>query len=168
MRLPRLGVPLLTSPEQARAMYAGGRGNAAARRWARFWVAVLGLGLLPGHGVVLEVPGRRSGKLRRFPLVEVRLGRDRYLVSMLGEECNWVRNVRAAGGTVRLRHGKVEEVRLVDVSAEQRAHVLKRYVDRAPGARPHIPIDRRQDVSAFETIAARYPVFRIEPKPRPW
>ena len=43
-------------------MYEGGRGNAAARRYARFWVAVLGRGLLPGRGVVLEVRGRNWGE----------------------------------------------------------------------------------------------------------
>jgi hypothetical protein len=80
---------------------------------------------------------------------------------MLGEECNWVRNVRAAGGAVKLRHGGVESVQLVEVPVEQRAGVIKRYVERAPGARPHIPVDRSADVSVFETIAARYPVFRI-------
>src|SRR5450755_2383610 len=96
-------LPFLNSPEQARAMYEGGRANAVARRYARFWVAVLGRGLLPGRGAVLEVPGRNSGQPRRFPLVEARIDRDRYLVSMLGEECNWVRNVRAVDGVVKLR-----------------------------------------------------------------
>jgi hypothetical protein len=94
-------------------------------------------------------------------LVEARIDRERYLVSMLGDECNWVRNVRAAGGVVKLRHGSVESVQLVEVPVEQRAGVIKKYVERAPGARPHIPVDRSADVSVFETIAARYPVFRI-------
>ncbi len=142
-------------------MYEGGRANPVARRYARFWVAVLGRGLLPGPGVVLEVPGRNTGELRRFPLVEVRIDQERYLVSMLGQQCNWVRNVRAADGVVKLRHGDVEPVQLVEVPVGQRAHVIKRYVTKAPGARPHIPVDRRADVSAFETIADRYPVFRI-------
>ena len=32
-----------------------------------------------------------------MPLVVATVGGERYLVSMLGEEVNWVRNVRAAG-----------------------------------------------------------------------
>lgn len=142
-------------------MYEGGRANAVARCYARFWVAVLGHGLLPGRGVVLEVAGRNSGELRRFPLAEVRIAGERYLVSMLGEECNWVRNVRAAGGLVKLRHGSVESVRLVEVPVDGRPPVIKRYLECVPGARPHIPLDRRADVSAFATLANRYPVFRI-------
>jgi hypothetical protein len=142
-------------------MYEGGRANAVARRYAHFWVVVLGRGLLPGPGVVLEVPGRNTGELRRFPLVEARIDHERYLVSMLGEHSNWVQNARAAGGIVKLRHGGVESVQLVEVPAGQRAHVIKRYLQKAPGARPHIPVDRRADLSTFETIADRYPVFRI-------
>ncbi len=161
MKIGRAHLPFLNSPEEARAMYAGGRANNVARRYARFWVAVLGRGLLPGPGVVLEVPGRRSGAPRTFPLVEARLDHRRYLVSMLGEDCNWVRNVRAADGAVKLRHGHLEAVQLVEVPVRERAPVLKRYLKRAPGARPHIPVDHRAELSAFETIADRYPVFRI-------
>ncbi|MGO9789462.1 MAG: hypothetical protein ACLP8S_08045 [Solirubrobacteraceae bacterium] len=47
------------------------------------------------------------------------------------------------------------------MAVAQRARVIKRYVEQAPGARPHIPVDRREDVRVFEAIADRYPVFRI-------
>jgi hypothetical protein len=37
---------------------------------------------------------------RKLPAVKpVVVGGERYLVSMLGEEVNWVRNVKAAGAT---------------------------------------------------------------------
>ena len=140
-------------------MYAGGRANVTARHYTRFWAAVFSR--LPGRWVVLEIPGRSSGQLRRFPLGETRLNGDRFLVSMLGSNCNWVRNVKAADGLVTLRHGRAEAARLVEVPVDQRARILKRYVEQVPGARPHIPVDRAADVRAFETIAASYPVFRI-------
>jgi hypothetical protein len=38
---------------------------------------------------------------------------------------------------------------------------LRRYLKLAPGARPHIPVDRRAPLAEFEAIAADYPVFRI-------
>ncbi len=37
---------------------------------------------------------------------------ERYLVSMLGEEANWVKNVRAAEGKASLVHGTREHVLL--------------------------------------------------------
>lgn len=161
MKLGPIHVPFVHSAQEARAMYEGGQANPAARRYARFWVAVLGRGLLTWPGVVLDVRGRQSGATRSFPLLEARLDGHRYLVSMLGEDCNWVRNVRAADGIADLRHGRVERVRLLDVPVNERARVIKRYLAVAPGARPHIPLDRSADLNAFETLAARYPVFRI-------
>lgn len=151
------------SDDDLRAMYAAGRGNATARRWARFWAVVQGAGLLPRRWVTLEVVGRRSGRTLRFPLGMADWAGNWYLVSMLGESCNWVRNVRAADGLVAIRHARTRSRRLVEVPVAQRAPILKRYLQKVPGARPHIPVRRNAPLAEFEAIAARYPVFRVEP-----
>ncbi|NMM23180.1 MAG: nitroreductase family deazaflavin-dependent oxidoreductase [Phycicoccus sp.] len=143
-------------------MYVGGRGNATARRYAWFWNRAFRLGLLPRRWVTLEVRGRRTGTLTRFPLGMADLGGQWYVVSMLGE-CNWVQNVRAAQGCVTLRRRRPRAVRLVEVPVEERAPVIRRYVGSVPGGRPHIPVDRHEPVEAFETIASSYPVFRVMP-----
>jgi deazaflavin-dependent oxidoreductase (nitroreductase family) len=153
----------LISDDTARAMYAGGRGNAAARRWSRFWSRAYTAGLFPRRGVTLEVPGRRTGRPTRFALVAVDHGGAWYLVSMLGESCNWVHNVRASRGlatVVRRRHRS--SVRLVEVPADERAPILRRYLAVAPGGRPHIPVDRRAPLAEFAAVASRFPVFRID------
>jgi hypothetical protein len=82
---------------------------------------------------------------------------------MLGQNVNWVRNVRAAGGRAVLRHGGREAVRLDEVDPGARAPILRRYLALAPGARAHIPVDRRAPLEEFEPIAAQIPVFRITP-----
>ena len=87
------------SDDTLRAMYRGGHAGPAARRFARAWAAVFALGLLPKRWVTLEVTGRRSGRTTRFPLGMADWNRQWYLVPMLGEHCNWVQNVRAAGGS---------------------------------------------------------------------
>jgi hypothetical protein len=38
---------------------------------------------------------------------------------------------------------------------------LRRVQQVAPGARPHISVDRRTPLEEFERIAAQYPVFRV-------
>lgn len=85
----------------------------------------------------------------------------RYLVSMLGE-VNWVRNVRANPRAALLRRGR-EEVRLVEVAPDQCAPILRKYLEIAPGARAHFPLDQHAPLPEFERIADRYPVFRAEP-----
>src|SRR5829696_9097485 len=141
--------------------YRGGRPNRMARILNRLGATVYALGVAPNYLVTLEVPGRRSGRIISFPLVMVVVGGERYLVSMLGEEVNWVRNVRAAGGNVTLHHGRREEVRLEEVAPDRRAPVLKAYLKRAPGARPHLPVDKDAPVAEFERVSPRFPVFRV-------
>lgn len=150
------------SDDELRRMYAGGRGDATARRFARVWAAVLGTGLFPRRWVTLEVAGRRTGRPTRFPLGMADWQGEWYLVSMLGDDCNWVRNVRAAGGRAILRHGRARACRLVEVPVDERAPILKRYLRKVPGARPHLPVDRHAPLAEFAAIAPRYPAFRIE------
>ena len=144
-----------------RWLYRGGRPNALARALNRGWAAIHSLGLFPNYMVTLEVMGRRSGRSISFPLAMVTLDDERYLVSMLGTEAAWVHNVRAAKGHATLRHGRTEHVVLEEIAIEKRARILKAYLRIAPGARPHIPIDRDAPLEAFETIAAQIPVFQV-------
>lgn len=145
-----------------RWMYHEGHPNMLAKIQNRGWAIIHSLGLLPESFVALEVVGRKSGKRIRFPLAMTVLNGERYLVSMLGEDTNWVRNVRAAGGKAKLIHGTSEQVLLEEVDSRQRAPILKKYLQIAPGARPHIPISKDAPVSEFEKIVQNYPIFRIE------
>jgi F420H(2)-dependent quinone reductase len=118
-------------------------------------------GIAPNYLVTLEVVGRRSGRTTSFPLVMSIVDGERYLVSMLGREVAWVRNLRAADGHALLRHGRTERVRLEEIPVEKRGTVLKAYLQRAPGARPHVPVDKDAPDEQFEAIAAEIPVFRV-------
>jgi hypothetical protein len=142
-------------------LYKGGHPNTLAKVINKGWAIIHSSGIYPNHLVTLEVMGRRSGKLISLPLALITMNGERYLVSMLGEEANWVRNVKAAGGRARLRHGRIEEVFLEEVDVPQRAAIIKAYLQIAPGARPHIPVDKDAPITEFEKIAAKYPVFRI-------
>ncbi|RKN53198.1 nitroreductase family deazaflavin-dependent oxidoreductase [Micromonospora costi] len=145
-------------------MYRTGRPNRMARVLNRISAVHFASGLLaPGHWVTLEVTGRRSGRPVSLPLVVVHHQGGRYLVSMLGPDTNWVRNVRAAGGRAVLRHRHREPVRLSEVPVAERAPLLQRYLDVAPGARPHLPFDRGAPLAEIADVAARYPVFRVDP-----
>ena len=125
------------------------------------WAAVASTGVTSNIMETLEVTGRKTGRTISQPMVVVVVDKQRYLVSMLGENVNWVQNVRAAGGRAVLRSGSREEDQLEEVPAEQRAPILKAYLQRAPGGRPHIPVDKDAPVADFEKMAADYPVFRV-------
>lgn len=144
-----------------RWMYAGQHRNRLARLLNRVDATAAAGGLGPRRLARLEVRGRRTGRRLSLPVVVTEYEGRRYLVAMLGPETNWVRNVRAAAGQAGLRHGRQEAIVLEEIDPGQRAPILRRYLQVAPGARAHFPVDRRDPVEAFEPIAGRYPVFRI-------
>jgi hypothetical protein len=149
------------SDQEARDMYRGAKGDEAARWFARLWARVFAAGLMPRRWVTLEVVGRRSGQVRRFPIGLADVGGRWFAVSMLGEDCHWVRNARATEGHVVLRRLGGRRCRLVEVPVSDRGPILQRYVEKAPGGRPHIPVGPGEDRAAFDAIADQYPVFEV-------
>jgi deazaflavin-dependent oxidoreductase (nitroreductase family) len=91
----------------------GRRGRTFVRRFAN--PLVMAFGLAGGRRSlwgVMEVPGRRSGVVRRTPVVPHVIG-DTVLIPMsYGPEVDWVKNVIAAGGGT-LRY-KRRDFRLAD------------------------------------------------------
>ncbi|HZD23456.1 MAG TPA: nitroreductase/quinone reductase family protein [Acidimicrobiia bacterium] len=148
-------------PFREKGMYRSGRPNRMARVMNRLGAWVGNAGLWRNRLVTLEVPGRRSGKVVSFPLVVARHQGELYLVSMLGEDANWVANVRAVGGHVVLVRGSRQAVHLEEVDPSLSAPILKRYLQVAPGARAHIPVDQHAPLAEFERIAPHYPVFGV-------
>ena len=118
-------------------MYAGGRADDTARRLARIWAACSAWACCPALGDAGGAgPPSRAGT--RFPLGMARLDGQWYLVSMLGERCNWVQNVRAARraghAPARSRHACRARG-----SRQRPAGSTQRYLQQVPGARPHVP-----------------------------
>jgi hypothetical protein len=154
----------MTLGDIKRWMYRGQRPNWIARTLNRAWAAVGSSGVASDYLVTLEVIGRTSGRTISLPVVVAVVDGQRYLVSMLGDNVHWVQNVRAARGRAVLRSGGREEVQLEEVPADQRAPILKAYLQRAPGARPHVPVDKDAPLAEFQRVAGTFPVFRVASK----
>src|SRR6266850_7429164 len=86
----------------------------------------LGLGF--EHTYLLEVRGRKSGKVYSMPVDLLTEGGKQYLVAPRGYT-QWVRNAEVAG-EVRLRKGRqVRKFRLRVLSEVERPPILKAYLD---------------------------------------
>jgi hypothetical protein len=145
-----------------RWLYRGGRPRLIVRSLNRFAARQFAAGLKSRPcDMTLELHGRRTGRVIALPVVVADYDGGRYLVSMLGENANWVSNVRAAEGRVVLRRRASQHVQLEEVPTPDRAPILRRYLEVAPGARPHFPVDLRSPLTEYERIASLYPVFRI-------
>ncbi|MGE3601570.1 MAG: nitroreductase family deazaflavin-dependent oxidoreductase [Dehalococcoidia bacterium] len=147
-----------------RYFYRGWRPTCFGRLWSRAWAWVTGLGLTPGILVTLQAKDPSSGRLHATVLVVARYQGQRYLVSMLGNDSEWVRNVRAAGGRAFIKRGRSHPVVLAEIAPPQRADILKAWCQVATSGRQHLPVLHHAPVAAFEAIAADYPVFRIDPE----
>lgn len=116
---------------------------------------------MPRRAASLEVTGRRSGRTISFPVVIADWEGEEYLVSMLGERANWVKNVRAAGGVAVLRRGREESVVLQELDVAARAPIIQRYAAVAPGGRPHLKLHRSASIEECQALSAGTPVFLI-------
>src|SRR5580700_144847 len=143
-----------------RWQYRGGRPGWSARITNRLGALTFAAGIGPDRAATLEVRGHKSGRIISFPVVVTDYQGERYLVSMLGQKANWVRNLRVDHHGVLVR-GRREEVTLVEDLSDKRAAILRRYLELAPGARPFFTIDRRAPLDDFERIVDEYPVFRV-------
>lgn len=145
-----------------RRLYRGGRPNWWARVQNRASAKVFAAGAVPRRAAALGVRGRRSGQVIWFPVALTEVGGERYIVSMLGRDVNWVRNLAAAKGRATLRHGRQENVRLVEVDPAVRGPILREFLRGAPGARAHVPIRLDAPAAEYQRVAVDYPTFRID------
>lgn len=133
--------------------------------------AATSLGLSPRDVITLEVPGRRSGVIRRTTMVRVTYNGGHYVVSLAGES-QWARNVRAAGGQVVIGGRRRRAARLAEVVPEQRAPVIRAYLlrwGRRPGSPPvarearyYFGVGADASLEEIQGVVEHYPVFRIQ------
>lgn len=113
--------------------------------------------------VTVVMTSHRTGESVSVPLALVRLGGQRYLVAMRGDEARWPQHVRAADGDVTLRHGRTEHVRLIELGDDraQRARVLQTYLRSNPEARHLVPVEHTAPLTDIGDVAAELPIFRV-------
>ena len=117
------------------------------------------VGLAGRHTYILTVRGRKTGKAYSTPVILIEDG-GRWLVAPYGE-VGWVRNARAAAEVEISRARRSETLRVEEVSPEQAAPVLKRYLESVAVVRPFFDVTPDSSLDEFVTEASRHPVFRL-------
>jgi len=135
--------------------------NAIERLFNRIFGLFIGLGLGMRHNYLLQVRGRKSGKLYSTPIDLLEIDGKRFLVAPRGRT-QWARNAEAAG-EIRLTKGSFRQTfRLRTIPDVEKPELLKAYLDpfRATVQR-YFPVLAGSDVQAFASIAGNYPVFEL-------
>lgn len=119
-----------------------------------------GLGIAPPFIYLLEVRGRKSGKIYSTAVNLMELNGKQFLVAPRGRT-QWVRNAEAAG-EVTLKRGARRRFRLRPLNDSEKPPVLKAYLTNYKRAvQKFFPVTPSAPVEEFAKIAGGYPVFEL-------
>lgn len=115
--------------------------------------------------MVLTVPGRTSGKPRSTPITPFAVEGRRYVVGGF-PGADWVRNARAAEAATLTQGRRSEEVRMVELPAQEARPLLRAFPTLVPTGvsfmkNAGLVTEGRPD--EFEALAGRCAVFRFDP-----
>jgi deazaflavin-dependent oxidoreductase (nitroreductase family) len=122
---------------------------------------LVGFGLGLSHNYLLQVRGRKSGRIYSTPVDVLSRDGKRYLVAPRGYT-QWVRNA-IASGTVSLKKGRrSEEFGIRLLSDDEKPEILKSYLDRYKlTVQRYFPVPAGSTTEAFRPLAGEYPVFEL-------
>jgi deazaflavin-dependent oxidoreductase (nitroreductase family) len=119
-------------------------------------------GLGPSYIRVLEVQGRRTGKIYTTPVNLLELNGRQYLVGGRGHTA-WSKNAQAVGVVTLKRGSRSQQYRTIPVPDADKPPVLKAYLQEYRGTVQRffdVPADAPLD--AFASIAHKHPVFEVK------
>lgn len=135
--------------------------TAGERFFNRIFGMLVGLGLGLPHNYLVQVRGRKSGKIYSTPIDLLELNGKRFLVAPRGRT-QWVRNAETAG-EVTLKKGRTRlHYRIQPIPDAGKPELLKAYLDRfKTTVQRYFPVPAHSQAQAFVAIAPNYPVFEL-------
>ena len=152
---PHLKLSMTSTPPEFLAPSAG------ERVFNRVFGFLVGLGLGPSYIYLLQVRGRKSGRLYSTPVDLLELGGKRFLVAPRGRT-QWVRNAETAG-EVTLKKGRTtQRFQLRPVPDANKPEILKAYLENFKSAvQRYFPVPAGSPVQAFSALTQSYPAFEL-------
>jgi len=123
----------------------------------------VGFGFGLPHNYLLQVRGRKSGRVYSTPVDLLSRNGKRYLVAPRGYT-QWVRNA-SASSTLSLKKGRrSEEFAVRMLSDDEKPEILKSYLDRYKlTVQRYFPVPAGSPIEAIRPLAGQYPVFELIP-----
>ena len=135
--------------------------SAVERIFNRIFGWVVGMGWGFSHNYLLQVRGRKSGKIFSTPVDLLVIDGKQFLVAPRGQT-QWVRNAEAAG-EILLKKGKLRQTfRLRALSDQEKPEILKAYLDAFKReVQTYFPVPAGSPVEAFRSLVESYPAFEL-------
>jgi deazaflavin-dependent oxidoreductase (nitroreductase family) len=137
--------------------------TAVEKIFNRVFGFLVGLGLGFSHNYLLQVRGRKSGKLYSTPVDLLEKNGKRYLVAPRGRT-QWVRNAEAAGEITLKKGSQCNKFRLQPIPDGEKPEILKAYLDTFKReVQTYFPIPAGSPLQAFAELTSSYPAFELLP-----
>lgn len=137
------------------------KATAVERFFNRAFGVLVGLGLGLPHNYLVQVRGRKTGKIFSTPIDLLELNGKRFLVAPRGRT-QWVRNAEAAGEVMLKKGRRRQRYRIRAIPDSDKPEILKTYVDRfKTTVQRYFPVPAGSAPQAFVEIAHNYPVFEL-------
>src|SRR5579864_109852 len=131
--------------------------SAVERLFNRVFGFLVGLGLGFSYNYLLQVRGRKSGRLYFTPINLLELEGKRFLVAPRGRT-QWVRNAEAAGEVTLKKGGTRQRFRLRAIPDADKPEILKAYLDTFKReVQRYFPVPAGSPPEAFAQVASSYP-----------
>jgi deazaflavin-dependent oxidoreductase (nitroreductase family) len=135
--------------------------TAIERAFNKTFGFLVGMGLGFSYNYLLQVRGRKSGKIYSTPIDLLEIDGKRFLVAPRGR-AQWVRNAEAAGEVTLKKGSKREKFGLRALSDEEKPAILKAYLDRFKReVQGYFPVAAGSPVEAFRELVQSYPAFEL-------
>jgi deazaflavin-dependent oxidoreductase (nitroreductase family) len=138
--------------------------TSAEKIFNRAFGFLVGIGLGFSYNYLLQVRGRKSGKIYSTPINLLELNGKRYLVAPRGRT-QWVRNAETTGEVTLKRGSYKQKFRLRPLSSREHLEVLQAYLDRfRREVQRYFSVPAGSSAEAFSPIAGGHPAFELLPK----
>ena len=122
---------------------------------------LVGIGLGFSHNYLLQVRGRKSGKLYSTPVDLLQMNGKKFLVAPRGRT-QWVRNAEAAGEVTLKKGSKRQKFRLRPIPDADKPAILKGYLDSfRREVQTFFPVPAGSPPEAFADVVQSYPAFEL-------
>jgi hypothetical protein len=135
--------------------------SAAEQFFNRAFGFLVGLGIGPSYCYLLQVRGRKTGKLYSTPVNLMVIDARHLLVAPRGRT-QWVRNAEATGEIMLKRGSYRKHFHLQTIDSPAKLPILKQYLDDFRSAvQRYFSVQAGSPPEAFAEVADRYPVFEL-------
>jgi len=127
----------------------------------RMFGFLAGLGIAPSYIYLLEVRGRKSGRIYSTPVNLHEMNGKHFLVAPRGRT-QWVQNAEVSGEITLKKRSRRRRYKLRALADSEKPEILKKYLSNYKGAvQRFFPIPPNSPPESFAQIAPGYPVFEV-------